>query len=117
LKDFAENLIEAKRVPKSVAVIDDRTEALLSHFCQACDIKLTRVERFKKLHVAEEELNSEEFLNTAMDFMGLLDFIDKIPEEQLATFPPEIQKEFITLMKSHMLPEELEEKLKKVWKL
>ena len=35
LEDFALNLIATKSVPKSISVIDDRTEALLSKFCEA----------------------------------------------------------------------------------
>ena len=95
LEDFALNLIAAKRAPKSISVTDDRTEALLSQFCEACGIKLNRVKNFTKLHYAEEELNSKEFFDTFLNFANLIDFMESLPEENLKQIPPELRTDFL----------------------
>ncbi len=117
LEDFAQNLIEAKCAPKSISVVDDRTEALLSKFCKACGIKLNRVNHFTKVHYAEEELNSKEFFNTFLNFANLIDFIESLPEENLKQIPPELRTDFLQMMKEDLLPPETAEKMKKAWNI
>ena len=116
LKDFALNLIAAKRVPKSISVIDDRTEALLSKFCEACDIKLNRVKNFTKLHQTEENINGGESVNGSFGrFMQMIDTVQMLPEEALKQFPQEFRDMFIEMGNAGLLPPETVKKMKKAW--
>ena len=117
LEELAQNLIAEKCAPKSISVVDDRTEALLSKFCEACGIKLNRVKKFTKLHYAEEELNSKEFFETFANFANLIHLIESIPEENLKQIPPELRTDFLQIMKEDLLPPETVEKMKKAWNI
>ncbi|MBR7085519.1 MAG: hypothetical protein IKI37_10155 [Oscillospiraceae bacterium] len=114
LEDFAMNLIAAKRVPKSIAVTDDRTEALLSKFCEACDIKLNRVKNFTKLRQTEENINGRESGSFGR-FMQMIDTVQMLPEEALKQFPQEFRDMFIDMVKAGLFPPETVEKMKKAW--
>ena len=114
LEDFAQNLIAAKRVPKSISVADDRTEALLSKFCEVCDIKLNRVKDFTKLHETEAGINGEESVSGSFGrFMQMVDTVQMLPEEALTQFPQEFRDMFMDMAKSGLLPPETVEKMKK----
>lgn len=116
LEDFAMNLIAAKRVPKSISVADDCTEALLSKFCEACDIKLNRVKNFTKLHRTEENINGGESGSFGR-FMQMVDTVQMLPEEALKQFPQEFRDMFMDMAKSGLLPPETVEKMKKAWNI
>jgi len=117
LEDFALNLIATKSVPKSISVIDDRTEALLSKFCEACDIKLNRVKNFKKLQRAVSNLSGDEINNSFAQFMQMVDAVQNLPEEALQQFPQEFREMFLDMAKQGLLPPETVEKIKKAWNL
>ena len=118
LEDFALNLIAAKRVPKSISVVDNRTEALLSKFCEVCDIKLNRVKDFTKLHETEAGINGEESVSGSFGrFMQMVDTVQMLSEEALTQFPQEFRDMFMDMAKSGLLPPETVEKMKKAWNI
>ena len=117
LEDFALNLITAKRAPKSISVIDDRTEALLSKFCEACDIKLNRVKNFKKLQDVISNLNGGASDDGFTQFMQMVNAVQTLPKEALEQFPQEFRQMFMDMAKEGVLPPETVEKMRKAWNL
>lgn len=49
LVDFAGNLCQSGSKPRTIEVVDDRTELLLTDFCARCDIRLSRKEELPEL--------------------------------------------------------------------
>lgn len=109
-------MITAKRVPKSISVADDRTDALFSKFCEACDIKLNRVKNFTKLHETKAGINGEESVNGSLGrFMQMVDTVQMLPKEVLTQFPQKFCDMFMDMVKARLLPPETVEKTKKAW--
>lgn len=118
LLELADAMLKAGAAPKLIAVPDQRTESLLSHFCEACSISCTITNRFVMLNEIREEMlghlaneSDEAMMDTFSELLMAL------PDEGLLAMPPELFQSVTSLLAQNALPPELTERIKRLFSL
>lgn len=124
LENFADAMIELKKLPRKINVSDERTYNLLESFCERMGVKLSLVEELPALEEAEEgmwdylmseemdELSNAQF--THEEVCEMLDFILQMDPDQLVTMPPQLVMQLKAFSEEDGLPEEVLSKLHEI---
>lgn len=114
LNFFIESLLEQKTCPKEILVRDERTYRFAEALCGRLKIGLKREEELEALKEAEfllEErldMDEEEELE---EFLGAMELLLNMEEEQLKTLPREVTDQVRMLMEHNLFPEKMKERL------
>jgi hypothetical protein len=115
---FIEAFLKQDLCPLEMKARDERTYAFLKSFCKRLKIKLTIEEELPALEEAEFDFmerfgKSED--EQMEDIIAVLEELLKLSEEEIQQMPDEIEHVINLLMEQDILPEEIKEKIKKVF--
>lgn len=110
-------LLKQNRCPKKIMARDQRTYSFLKDFCEKLKITLEVGEDLEALDEAEAllldrlEMSEEEEME---ELFGAVDLLLDMADGQLQDLPEEILRQFEILLEHGVLPEGMEEKVKRV---
>lgn len=112
LEDFAQALIDSNMCPKSIHVMNDRSEAFFRDFCRRLKIRLERKESIPMLEDAEESFLAS-FQSSSTDELGfMIDLLESFSDDEVRGMPKEIRQQVAALIDANLLPAELAIRLK-----
>lgn len=114
LDEFADSLIEYGRLPKTIAVADDRTYSLLLNFCEELNIELKTVRSLSKADDIFQQLNDEIGDDEDSEQLSeIINVLKMLPESELRTMPPEVRMSVMQMIDAGAFDPELEAKLRR----
>ena len=107
-----------KRQPKSIAVCDERTEAILSELCHKCGILLLKTTRFAMLDEAKasflEDMEAEKQADDAESEKMIAAFVEHLKDMTVEEIKDDAPLDVIRWLMVSDIPEDLMKKLEKV---
>lgn len=118
LDSFVQAIIDYGRCPKSIAVCDERTEAILSELCHKCGILLLKTTRFAMLDEAKasflEDMEAEKQADDAESEKIIATFVEHLKDMTVEEIKDDAPLDVIRWLMVSDIPEDLMKKLEKV---
>ena len=118
LDSFVQAIIDYGRCPKSIAVCDERTEAILSELCHKCGILLLKTTRFAMLDEAKasflEDMEAEKQADDAESEKMIAAFVEHLKDMTVEEIKDDAPLDVIRWLMVSDIPEDLMKKLEKV---
>ena len=121
MNDFAAQLLDRERLPKTIYCGDDRCFALLKDLCEKTGIQRERTDELEALdevmqslleHMAEDE----DDLSTEDELAELVEALTQMSDTELRSAPQEIVNMLYSLAEAGELPDELSKRIKKLFR-
>ena len=114
LKNFMQELLAYGKLPEIIAVRDERTHQLLSHFCDSCHISIEYIQQSALLDELKAEM-MQDHSDPDEQIQAIIHEISGCSVEELQAMSSEVRKDMLHLAEMGVFPIELTEKLKQAW--
>ena len=121
LEQFAQMLMDGKTVPRTICCGDDRAFSLLKDLCAKTGIRLERKEEPEALDDVIDDLldhlaGDEDEEPTLEEIDEMLDALMQASDAELRQMPQELVNMLYSLAEAGVLPEELEQRVRKLFR-
>ena len=121
MNDFAAQMLGGDSLPQILYCRDDRCFALLKDLCDKAGIQIERTDKMEALDGVLQELlehmaGDEDSLSEEEELTQLIEALSQMSDNELRSAPPEIVNLLYSLAEAEALPDELSERIKKLFR-
>ena len=121
MNDFAARMLDRDSLPQILYCRDDRCFALLKDLCDKAGIRIERTDKMEALDGVLQELlehmaGDEDSLSEEEELTQMIEVLSQMSDNELRSAPPEIVNLLYSLAEAEALPDELSERIKKLFR-